>query len=145
MLETRMRLDELKPEFIEYIPDELIPGTLYISERFRTCSHLCCCGCGEEVVTPLSPAEWAISRQGSRVSLWPSIGNWDYRCRSHYVIDQNQVIWAPPMTNKQIKAVKRRDAADLSRMIRADNEAGNLREQVRVPWWNRLFRWLLQR
>jgi hypothetical protein len=31
----------------------LVPGVIYISERYATAVHLCCCGCGYEVVTPL--------------------------------------------------------------------------------------------
>ena len=37
----------------------------------------CCCGCGEEVVTPFSPAQWQMSFDGEAVSLHPSIGNWN--------------------------------------------------------------------
>jgi hypothetical protein len=139
---ANMRASQLKPEFVEYIPDRLVPGTLYISDRYRTCSHLCCCGCGEEVVTPLSPAEWSITRYGERVSLWPSVGNWDYACRSHYVIDKNSVRWARPMNSTQINAVKRRDALDLSRMIRSRNENLNSRSRTAGPWWKRSLRWM---
>jgi hypothetical protein len=116
-----MRSRTVEPRFVEFIPDTLEPGALYISERFCTCSHLCCCGCGEEVVTPLSEAEWQLIREGNLVSLWPSVGNWDYACRSHYVIEHNQVHWAQPMPPRRIAAVKRRDAADLAMMIKAKN------------------------
>lgn len=118
-----MRQTNLKPQFVEFIPDQLDDGVLYISERFRTCSHRCCCGCGEEVVLPLSPAEWQLSRDGEFVSLWPSVGNWDYPCRSHYVIRQNQVRWAAPMTAHQIRRVKQRDEVALRLQINADNIA----------------------
>ena len=74
--------------------------------------HLCCCGCGKEVVTPLGPAEWSIRRSGNVVSLRPSIGNWDYPCRSHYFIINNRIEWAGPMSNKQIAIVKGRDRID---------------------------------
>lgn len=116
-----MRISTLQPRHVEYIPDELEDGVLYISERFRTCSHRCCCGCGEEVVTPLSPAEWTLTTDGSTASLWPSIGNWDYACQSHYVIRRNQVIWAKSMTAKQIAGVQRRDSIDLKRMVEWEN------------------------
>lgn len=134
-----MRVSELRPEFVEYVPDELTAGILYISERFRTCSHLCCCGCGEEVVTPLSPAEWSITKNGPLVSLWPSIGNWDYECRSHYVIERNRVRWARPMTNAQIALVKRRDVADISRMIKTNNK-----KAAPLRGWRRLLRYLFR-
>ncbi|MBW8458750.1 MAG: hypothetical protein K0M58_09955 [Thiobacillus sp.] len=123
-----MRVNQVLPKFVEFIPDHLEDGVLYISERFRTCSHKCCCGCGEEVVTPLSPAEWRLTREGELVSLWPSVGNWDYACRSHYVIRRNQVRWAGAMNIKQIARVQRRDAADLADMMSLRNAAMAPRE-----------------
>lgn len=118
-----MRVNQVRPKFVEFIPDHLEDGVLYISERFRTCSHKCCCGCGEEVVTPLSPAEWRLTREGELVSLWPSVGNWDYACRSHYVIQRNQVRWAGAINIKQVARVQRRDAADLAEMMSLRNAA----------------------
>jgi len=52
------------PEFVEYIPDELVARTLYIAAKYRTVVHLCCCGCGRKVVTPLSPAAWRLTFDG---------------------------------------------------------------------------------
>lgn len=118
-----MRMTNIRPTFVQFIPDHLEDGVLYISERFRTCSHKCCCGCGEEVVTPLSPAEWRISCERDLVSLWPSIGNWDYACHSHYFIQRNQVKWAKAMTASQIKSVQQRDAGDLVKLIKSNNAA----------------------
>lgn len=118
-----MRQTHLKPHFVEFIPDHLDDGVLYISERFRTCSHKCCCGCGDEVVLPLSPAEWQLDRDGEFVSLWPSVGNWDCPCRSHYVIRRNQVRWAASMTAHQIRRVKQRDEVALRLQINASNTA----------------------
>lgn len=118
-----MRQTQLKPSFVEFIPDHIEDGLLYVSERFRTCSHNCCCGCGEEVVLPLSPAEWQLSRDGDAVSLWPSVGNWDYACKSHYVIHWNQVRWAGSMTAHQIKRVKQRDEVALRSQVDSTNAA----------------------
>lgn len=118
-----MRQTQLKPSFVEFIPDHIEDGVLYVSERFRTCSHNCCCGCGEEVVLPLSPAEWQLSRDGDAVSLWPSVGNWDYACKSHYVIRWNQVRWAGSMTAHQIKRVKQRDEVALRSQVESTNAA----------------------
>jgi len=47
----------LKHEFVEFIPEDLEQGTLYISIRYKTGTHLCCCGCGNIVVTPFSPTD----------------------------------------------------------------------------------------
>jgi len=116
-----MKISTLRPEFVVSVPEQLIDGVLYISERYRICSHKCCCGCGEEVITPLSPAEWKLTREGDLVSLWPSIGNWDYACQSHYIIRRNEVIRSFPMTSHQINRVRQRDAADLARMVAVRN------------------------
>ena len=59
----------LKHEFVEFIPEDLEQGTLYISIRFKTATHLCCCGCGNKVVTPIRPTDWKIIFDGKTVSL----------------------------------------------------------------------------
>ena len=41
-----------------------------------TSAHSCCCGCGEEVVAPLTPTDWKMTFDGETTSLRPSIGNW---------------------------------------------------------------------
>lgn len=80
--------------FVHYIPEQLDPGALYISVDFATCAHQCACGCGSEVITPLSPADWQLIFDGETVSLSPSIGNWSFPCRSHYWIVRNSIRWA---------------------------------------------------
>lgn len=109
------RLTSVEHQYVEYIPERLEPGILYISERFRTASHLCCCGCGLKVVTPLNPAKWNLTDHGSNVSLSPSIGNWGYPCRSHYLIVRNQVRWAGRFNRQQIIAVQRSDLVEVER------------------------------
>lgn len=69
-------IKRIQPEVVEYIPERLNPDILYISRRFSTAAHLCCCGCGSEVVTPLNPAKWRLIERGGKVSLTPSVGNW---------------------------------------------------------------------
>lgn len=81
--------------FVEFMPEKLEEGVIYISLQYALASHRCACGCGEEVVTPLSPHDWQLIFNGETVSLYPSIGNWRFRCRSHYWIDQNRAEWAP--------------------------------------------------
>jgi Family of unknown function (DUF6527) len=83
----------MKYEFVEYVPDELTEGMLYVSIPFATAVHKCCCGCGREVVTPLAPTGWSLTFDGKTVSLAPSIGNWSYPCQSHYWIRRNNVEW----------------------------------------------------
>ena len=83
----------LRHQFVENAPEELEPDTLYVSIPFATILHNCACGCGHEVVTPLSPSDWTMTYDGVSVSLSPSIGNWNFPCRSHYVIRRNTVDW----------------------------------------------------
>lgn len=128
-----MKIKQIRPESVEFIPERLEEGVLYISERYRTAVHKCCCGCGQEVVTPLSPAEWAVKRNGGRVSLWPSIGNWSYPCRSHYVIWDSRVLEAKAMTERQIQRVKANDRADKTAQIHRTNHAKEAVALVPIP------------
>ena len=103
------RVSRLEPEFVDVIPDRLDTRTLYISIPYATAQHLCCCGCGHEIVTPLHPAHWALTYDGETVSLHPSVGNWSPPCRSHYVIRRNQVRWARGWSREEVEAGRRRD------------------------------------
>lgn len=109
-----MRLTAIEPEFVEFIPAELEPGRLYVSMAYATTMHLCACGCGNKVVLPLSPAEWQLYFDGESVSLTPSIGNWEFPCRSHYWIKANRIPWSVGWTDDQINAGRQRDAEALN-------------------------------
>ena len=106
-----MRHNQVNPCFVKGIPRKLEPGILYVSMEYGTVVHSCCCGCGLEVVTPLTPTDWKLTFDGEAISLWPSVGNWNLPCRSHYVIQGNRVIEAGPWDKTQIDAEKRRDKA----------------------------------
>lgn len=121
-----MKSQSIAPVFVEFIPDQIEAGKLYISEKYATAIHRCCCGCGEEVVTPLRSAGWRLVKRGQSVSLYPSIGNWEYACQSHYFIRDNQIVWAGKMSSQQIARVQQRDHADTLRYIAQRNA---LREQ----------------
>lgn len=140
----------LKHQFVEFIPDELQDKTIYISLRFATVTHKCCCGCGLEVVTPLSPTDWKLIFDGVSISLEPSIGNWGFPCQSHYWIRQNQVRWSYRMTRQEIDAGRRTDAtakqqyfdsvaapAETVQMPSAEKAA---EVHPRQGWWQRLWR-----
>ena len=91
---------------MEYVPESLEEGVLYVSIPFATVLHLCCCGCGNEVVTPLDPTDWQLTFDGRSVSLSPSIGNWSFDCQSHYWINRNHVRWARQLSEKEIRRVR---------------------------------------
>jgi hypothetical protein len=140
-----MRRTSLTPVFVDIIPDQLEEGTLYVCERYITAAHKCCCGCGEEVITPLTPADWAVRKDGNTVSLTPSIGNWSFACKSHYWISKNQVVWAGNMTKRQINQVRERDKTDKKAYISAVNRK---KEQLAKPTslfakiWQAFMNWL---
>ncbi|WP_417480245.1 DUF6527 family protein [Maricaulis maris] len=104
-----MKNKQIKHEFVDAIPEAIEPGTLYVSVDFATAVHLCECGCGLEVVTPLSRTDWKLIYDGETVSLHPSIGNWSFPCRSHYWIRDGQVQWAGDMHNQQITQIRQTD------------------------------------
>lgn len=108
-----MRQTHFAHVFVEAMPADLDEGRLYVSVRFRTAAHLCACGCGSRVVTPIKPAKWQLLFDGETVSLSPSIGRWQLPCKSHYWIRKNKVVWSRAFTEKQIAAVARKDAEDL--------------------------------
>lgn len=81
----------LDVRFVTSVPRVLEPGVLYVSMEYGTAVHGCCCGCGEQVVTPFSPGGWKMTFDGESVTIRPSIGNWNFKCRSHYFITEN---WA---------------------------------------------------
>jgi hypothetical protein len=85
---------KLEHRFVHYIPEQLEPGVIYISMDYATAAHSCCCGCGEQVITPFTPTDWELTFDGETVSLWPSIGNWNFRCRSHYIIRNCRIVGA---------------------------------------------------
>ena len=87
------RVGKLRPLFVEQFPDEFESGILYVSMQYAICGHLCACGCGEKVITPLSPKQWKIAYNGEDVTLYPSIGNYAFACQSHYFLTNGTIVW----------------------------------------------------
>ena len=102
-------MTKLSHKFVEFIPDALETGVLYVSVAHGTAVHRCCCGCGSEVVTPLTPTDWKVIFDGETVSLHPSIGNWNFPCRSHYLIKHNRVEWAEDWSDRRVAAAESKD------------------------------------
>ncbi|SDD77380.1 DUF6527 family protein [Niabella drilacis] len=96
-------------KFVEFIPNTIQEEVLYISMEYRTAVHNCVCGCGNKVVTPLTPTDWKLIFDGKTVSLWPSIGNWSFECQSHYWIINNEVKFANKWSKKKIKNGRKKD------------------------------------
>ena len=106
-----MRRDSLDHRFVDFIPEQLDEGILYVSIEYITVAHLCCCGCGQEVSITLSPTDWRLVFDGKTVSLEPSIGSWSLPCQSHYFVTRNRVAWAKQWSRAEIDAGRRYDAA----------------------------------
>lgn len=144
-----MRLQSIEPVFVEYVPEKLDPGKLYISLEYNTASHLCACGCGFEVVTILGPADSTLTKSKRGVSISTSIGNSNFPCKSHYWIENNQVLWASKMTPKLTALSRAKDKAAKARLYgetlnpqpaASANSAPTIpaSPSKRKPWWKRL-------
>lgn len=134
-----MKQSAIRAEFVDFIPDKLNDGVLYICEQYKTAAHKCCCGCGEEVITPLTPADWSIHVEGNAVSMHPSIGNWSFACQSHYWIKKNQVVWARAMSKQEIEHVRKRDRRDKEAYIAAQNLMKDRSRNTIHRWFKKLF------
>jgi hypothetical protein len=111
------------------------------------------CGCGVEVVTPISPTDWRITFDGETVSLFPSIGNWSYPCRSHYWIKRGKVIWAEDWSDEEIRHARDRDRLRKRKYYSSRNHERQLegatatlpkrrKGKILTTFWNRLTRFL---
>jgi len=107
-----MRISTIRPAYVESFPKALEDGVLYISRTFGTTCHRCCCGCGTKIVAPLRPTEYRLTDFGGRVSLYPSVGNWNHQCQSHYVIRNGQVIPAGSMSAAEIAEGRAHDEGE---------------------------------
>jgi hypothetical protein len=99
---------DIAPRWVDSVPDQLEPQVLYVCVGYATTAHLCACGCGNEIVAPLSPHDWQLVFDGS-VSLYPSIGNWSFPCRSHYWIRSNRIVWAGTWSDDEVAKARERN------------------------------------
>lgn len=100
---------KLEHKFVDLIPDQIEEGMLYVSIKYATVIHKCVCGCKNDVVTPLSPTDWQLTYDGETVSLYPSIGNWSFECKSHYWITNNKVKYAKKWSQEEIDLGRKDD------------------------------------
>lgn len=140
--------ERIEHEFVEVMPESFTEGTLYISIPYTTCCHLCFCGCGQQVVTPLSPTDWRLTFDGDTVSLHPSVGSWNLDCQSHYWIRGGRVHWAEKWEQDKIEAnrksarrAKSRYYGDADR-AEAGHADGAGAGDLDPGWVRRVWRWL---
>jgi len=65
--------------------ESLLPNTIYYSEEYKGAGHLCLCGCGEQVWTPLGKDGWTLTEKDGKVTMTPSLAH-RFECKSHYII-----------------------------------------------------------
>jgi len=134
-------------EFAEFIPERLEEGVLYVSIRYATASHLCLCGCGAKVVTPITPTDWQLRFDGDSVSLDPSIGSWSLACRSHYWLKEGTVRWVAQWTPSMIRRERERDRREKQSYYSRPNFAGpsvDTAERATASLWRRVVRYCLR-
>ncbi len=137
-------------KFIDKIPDIIEENVLYVSMEYETVIHKCACGCGNEVVTPLSPSDWSLTFNGVAISLEPSIGSWSLECKSHYWITNNKVRWSHKYSIDEIEKVREVDLEDKlkyydkSNTTSQYNSAGELEKQHSAQRKFNLLDWLKQ-
>jgi hypothetical protein len=91
-------INKIIPEFVDEIPAEINDGYLYLCLPYNSVIHKCACGCGEIISTPLGKEHgWTMQYDGETVTLNPSVGNGSYKCRSHYFIHENKIVWLGKM------------------------------------------------
>lgn len=125
-------IERLRLEVVEFMPAQLEPGVLYVSEKYRTAAHLCACGCGEKVRTQLGDLGWRLTKGRSGPTLYPSIGNWQKPCRSHYFIRDGRVLWQSDWTDEEVLDGRRAEDKRRDAYFQAQREGR----------WPRFKRWL---
>lgn len=126
-----MKARTMRLELVELMPAKLEPGVLYASQKYQTAAHLCACGCGEKIRTQLGPLGWRFTNQSTGPSLYPSIGNWQKPCRSHYFIKGGRIVWAASMSEDEVQRGRHQEMLRRDDFIRATNRG----------WWGRIRTW----
>ena len=125
----------LQHKFVDFIPNNLEDDMLYISIEYCTAIHKCICGCGNEVVTPISPTDWQLTFNGKTVSLHPSIGNWNFECRSHYWINNNKIKHASSLMQKENSQNREKDKRSKEKHVfQSENKQKKIRD------WKKYFK-----
>lgn len=120
---------------VRYMPKELQAGILYVSDEFHTAAHLCACGCGAKIRTPLGTTEWAVEETPQGPTLWPSVGNWQRGCRSHYWLRNGDALWGEAWSPAEIAAGRAQEEERRRAYYDAVYPAGRF-----TRFWNRLAR-----
>ena len=132
-------------KFVEFMPDIIEDGVLYISLGYGTVIHNCACGCGSEVNTPLSTTGWKMIYNGEAITLKPSVGNWSFDCRSHYWITDGKIEWASTWSDERIIETRKVENDERDKFYESKNPSPvitkaikkqDLKEPIlKKKWW----------
>jgi hypothetical protein len=125
-------------EFVEYLPAQIEQGIIYVSMPFATAAHKCACGCGNDVITPITPTDWQLTYDGDSISLHPSIGNWNFPCQSHYWLRHNYIHWAPKWSRQEIDAGRAHDRKTKEQYFDASRQGAPASKKAKKSWWHPL-------
>lgn len=125
----------IRLERVHYMPKVFEPGVLYFAAEFGAATHLCPCGCGHKVQTPVGPSDYLLREDRNGPTLYPSVGNWQRPCQSHYWVRNGRIVWGEPWTAKEIAAGRAAEAA-------RDNVYFDKRTKARNRPWKRLLEWI---
>lgn len=100
------------------LPELPEPGKFYYSEEFRTSLHLCACGCGNRVVLPIKPAGWTMRKGRNGISIFPSVGNREFDCRSHYFILDGRVDWLLALSAAAVEESRANDQRHMKQVYK---------------------------
>lgn len=117
------------------MPDRLKTGVLYVSSEYEIAIHLCPCGCGSKVKTPLGPSEWKVYETPDGPTMYPSIGNWQYPCQTHYFIRGGKVVWAPEWPPEEIELGRLNEESRRSEYYEG-------RQRRHLTWYGRLWKFI---
>lgn len=127
-------------KFVEYMPERIDEGIVYISLNYRTIIHKCACGCGEEVNTPLHPSSWKLIFNGESISLSPSIGNWNFDCKSHYWITENKVKWSKKWDSSKIQSIRAQENLERKNYF-SSKEVKSDSKKKKNSWLSKILFW----
>lgn len=80
--------------------EDMEEGVIYVHKESTQSFHNCLCGCKEPVVMALDfinidgeeikgiwpPGNWNLTIKDGKATFSPSVGNYEFPCKSHYII-----------------------------------------------------------
>ena len=132
-----MKIPTLTCKYVEFMPEQLEDGVLYVSREYQIAKHNCCCGCKFPVVTPLTPTDWTLTGDERHPTLDPSIGNWSAPCRSHYWVEDGNVIRAAKWSDEKIRKGRLADLRKKEKFYAAAPARPSLWKRIKRTWFGK--------